>query len=267
MISVGLVQLTSTDDRDENLRQVERFVRAAADRGAQLVALPENFSYLGSETGKLSIAEPLEGPLTERLGRLARDTGIWLLAGGLPEQSGDPGRVYNTAVLFDAAGAISAVYRKIHLFDVDIAGGVTYQESRTVQPGSTPVVADTPWGRIGLSICYDLRFPELYRRLTALGADLVFVPSAFTLYTGKDHWRVLLQARAIENTIYVAAPAQFGVHGPKRQSYGRSLVADPWGQVIAEAPDRPGVVLADIDFEYLRTVRQQLPSLQHRRLE
>ncbi len=266
MFTVGLVQLTSTDDREENLRQVTRWVREAAARGAQLVALPENFSYIGPETGKLSLAEPLEGPLMDRLRALARETGVWLLAGGFPEQSDDPTRVFNTAALLDRDGNLVATYRKIHLFDIDLAAGVTLQESRTVRPGSTPVVAQTPWGTVGLSICYDLRFPELYRRLIDAGAKVLFVPSAFTLYTGKDHWRTLLQARAIENTAYVAAPAQFGQHGNKRQSYGRSLLVDPWGQIIAEAPDRPGILLGEIDIEHLEQIRKQLPSLQHRRL-
>jgi predicted amidohydrolase len=174
--------------------------------------------------------------------------------------------VYQTAVLLDSRGGIVGSYRKIHLFDVVLDDGSVFAESRTTVPGNSPVVLSTPWARLGLSICYDVRFPELYRHLVDEGAEVMFVPSAFAMQTGRDHWHVLLRARALENLCYVAAPAQVGAHDATRRSYGHSLVVDPWGQIIAEASDRPSVVVAELDLEYLRERRRQLPCLSHRRL-
>jgi len=266
MLCVGLIQLTSTDERSANLGEVERLVALAGKQGAELVALPECFSYLGREAGVLKAAQPLDGPLMARLRGLAKEVGVWLLAGGFPESIGESNRIFNTAALMDDRGEIQGIYRKMHLFDVDLPSGLSLRESKTYQAGDEPVVVETPWGRFGLTICYDLRFPELYRRLTMDGARLIFVPSAFTEFTGKDHWRVLLRARAIENGVYMVAPAQIGAHGNRRRSYGRSLIADPWGQIIVEAQDRPGVTLGWVDFDYLEEVRTRMPSLQHRRL-
>jgi predicted amidohydrolase len=263
---VAAIQLTSTDDVARNLDRCETLVREAAARGAELVGLPENFAFMGDEKQKLAVAEPLTGPSLARLGALAAELRIHLVAGGFAERAEIPNRVHNTAVLFGPDGARLAAYRKIHLFDVDLASGERYRESDAVAPGGTPVVVETALGRIGLSICYDLRFPELYRALANAGAELVLVPAAFTMYTGKDHWHALLRARAIENQCYVLAPAQFGQHNPKRATYGKSLLVDPWGIVVAQARDGEGVVVGEVDRATLERVRADLPALRHRRL-
>jgi deaminated glutathione amidase len=277
---VGAVQMTSSDNVETNLECAGELVREAASAGALLVGLPENFAYLGDDRDhRLSIAEELPapdlsettgaavggGPILSAMRELARGAGTWLLLGGFPERTGGT-RIRNTAILLDPGGAVVAVYRKIHLFDVDVPGGKRYRESESIEPGAEAVVAQTPWGGLGLSICYDLRFPELYRALAERGARIVAVPSAFTLETGKDHWHALLRARAIENQVYVFAPAQFGAHGPTRRSYGHALVVDPWGVVIAECGDHEGVALAQIDLGYQDQVRAALPCLSHRRL-
>jgi len=210
---------------------------------------------------------------------VARRAGVWLLLGGFPEagqqqsESGASARpgagarlIRNSALLLDPEGKITARYRKLHLFDVDVPGGLQFRESESIEAGTDVVIAETPWGGLGMTICYDLRFPELYRAIAARGARLCAVPSAFTLETGKDHWHVLLRARAIENQLHVFAPAQFGHHGGKRQSYGHALIVDPWGAVLAECGDHEGFALATLDFDYQDRVRQSLPCLSHRRL-
>ena len=262
-LRLGLVQLTSTDRPDENLPRVERLVREAASSGSQLVALPENFACLRSEGKGPVWAEPLDGALVTRMGRLARDLGIWLLLGSIPEESADAPKIHNTSVLLRPDGTYAAVYRKIHLFDAAIAGGAEMRESETVLPGDEIVTARTPWGVAGLSVCYDLRFPELYRRLAFAGAVLVFVPSAFTARTGPPHWEVLLRARAIENQCFVAAPAQTGRHCPSRESHGHSMIVDPWGTIVAELPSGEGVLRADLDMGLVAEVRSRLPCLEH----
>ncbi|MET0404909.1 MAG: carbon-nitrogen hydrolase family protein, partial [Cystobacter sp.] len=199
--------------------------------------------------------------------RLARERKVTLLSGSILEQGAPGGRLYNTTVVFGPDGSRLAVYRKIHLFDVDVGDGTPYLESAAVAPGAEVVVADTEVGRLGLSICYDLRFPELYRRLSAGGATLVAVPAAFTLMTGKDHWEVLLRARAIENQCYVFAPAQGGRHSPQRVTWGHAMVVDPWGLVTARASEGEGLAVAAMDTELLARIRRNLPCLQHRRLE
>ena len=274
---VGAVQMTSTADVDANLERARELVRQAATAGALLVGLPENFAYLGSDRDhRLAIAEtlPLPGtpadddgprPILGAMQELARAAGTWLLLGGFPERSAGK-KIRNSAVLLDPSGAVVSVYRKMHLFDVDVPGGRSFRESEAIEPGGAPVVAETPWGGLGLSVCYDVRFPELYRALAAGGARIVAVPSAFTVETGKDHWHVLLRARAIENQVFLLAPAQFGVHGPNRSSYGHALVIDPWGVVLAECGDHEGVALARLDFDYQDRVRAALPVLTHRRV-
>lgn len=275
---VGAVQMTSSENVEANLECAGELVREAVSAGALLVGLPENFAYLGDDRDhRLSIAEVLpapdpgephgasDGPILSAMRELARRAGTWLLLGGFPER-GDGTRIRNTAVLLDPGGAVASIYRKIHLFDVDVPGGKRFRESEAIEPGADAIVAQTPWGGLGLSICYDLRFPELYRALATRGARIVAVPSAFTLETGKDHWHTLLRARAIENQLYVFAPAQFGAHGPTRRSYGHALVVDPWGVVIAECGDHEGVALARIDLAYQDRVRAALPCLSHRRL-
>ena len=279
---VAAVQMTSTDDVGRNLERASELVGVAADAGAALVGLPENFANLGGDQDhRLALAEHVpqpetagaagvapDGPILARMRELARKSGVWLILGGFPER-GAPGRLCTSCVVLNPSGLVTAVYRKIHLFDVDLAavpGGRRFCESETVEPGTETVVAATPWGGLGLSVCYDLRFPELYRKLAAGGARLFAVPSAFTLETGKDHWHVLLRARAIENQVFVLAPAQFGSHGPTRRSYGHALVVDPWGTVVAECGDHEGVAVARVDFAYQDKVRAALPCLEHRRL-
>jgi predicted amidohydrolase len=241
-------------------------VAEAAARGAELVALPENFAFLRREGAPIPCAQPLDGEIVGTLRELARAHRVRLVGGTFAEAiPGDP-RVHNTCVLVSPEGELEAVYRKIHLFDVDLGADARYQESARVAPGRELAVADTPQGAIGLSVCYDLRFPELYRAMTARGARWLAVPSAFTPQTGKDHWEVLLRARAIENQAFVLAPAQCGRHSPERASHGRSLIVDPWGLVLAQAGDRPGVIVADCDLAEQDAVRRRLPALEHRRL-
>jgi deaminated glutathione amidase len=264
----AVVQLTSTSDADGNWRSAESLVRKAAARGAALVATPENTNYLGPHEEKVRRAEPLDGPTCSRFAALAAELGIHLLLGSYNERTDDVTRCYNTSVLFGPDGRRVAVYRKIHLFDVAVPPDVFFKESATVVAGSEPVVADTPIGRLGMTICYDLRFPELYRELGRRGAELLAVPSAFTLTTGKDHWEPLLRARAIENQCWLLAPAQHGRHddGGLRASWGHAMIVDPWGHVVALASDGPGIAMGEIDLARLRNVREHLPALQHRKL-
>ncbi len=264
-LRVGLVQMNSQSDKEQNLATAERLIDEAAAKGARLVGLPEYVSYLGPKELHEENAEPIPGPTTERFAAKARQHGIYLLGGSILERSDSPGKYYNTSTFFSPDGTLQAIYRKIHLFDIDITGNVSANESATILPGDRAVTVEMDGHRLGLSICYDIRFPELYRMLALDGAEVLFVPAAFTLYTGKDHWHTLLRARAIENQCYVLAPAQIGPHNPNAQCYGHALVADPWGTVIADAPNHEAVVIADIDFDYLQKVRAQVPSLANRR--
>ncbi len=264
-------QICSTEDVAGNLARSQAVVEAAAAAGAQLVGLPENFAYLGGDRDhKVSLAEDTDagarGPILEAMRTCARKAGVWLLLGGFPEKVGSPDRIGNTSLLLDPNGQVAARYRKIHLFDVEVPGGQRFHESATIEAGAEPLVAETPWGGLGLTICYDLRFPELYRLLALRGARMIAVPAAFTRETGKDHWHLLLRARAVENQAFVIAPAQYGFHGGKRASYGHALIADPWGVVLAECGDREGFALAHLDFEYQDAVRRNLPCLAHRKL-
>jgi deaminated glutathione amidase len=266
---VAAVQMTSTGDVEKNLETAERLTRAAIEDGASLVVLPECFAYLGAEDGKFAIAEALPegGPILERFQRLAGDTNVELVLGGFYEKTADPRRVRNACVHVAEDGSVRAVYRKIHLFDVDLPDGTKLEESATVEAGSEVVVTQTRLGKLGLSVCYDLRFPELYRRHVDQGATLLTVPAAFTLTTGKDHWHVLLRARAIEAQCYVIAAAQTGHHHTTRRSYGHALVCDPWGTVVADAGESAeGYALAPVDMHALERIRTALPSLLHRKL-
>ena len=260
------VQMTSTSDVERNLATADTLVRQAAARGAQLVGLPENFAYLRSEGEPVPQAQPLHGPWVQRMSALARELEITLLLGSLPEAIPDAPRVYNTSVLLGPDGRLLARYRKMHLFDVEIPGMESLKESKAIEPGSELVVAETACGRLGLSICYDLRFPELYRELTRRGAQVLAVPSAFTERTGKDHWEPLLRARAIENLSYVFAPAQVGQHARGRASHGHAMIVDPWGAVLAQVAGGQGIALAEIDLERQERLRRELPALDHRRL-
>jgi deaminated glutathione amidase len=274
---VGVVQMTSTADVEANLAAVERLVGDAVEDGARLVVIPECFAYLGPEAGKLELAETLPpagdaaagsaadgGPILARMQRLARARAVQLVLGGFWEKGASPSKVRNACVLLGEDGAVRSVYRKIHLFDVDLPDGTKLEESATVEPGSELVVADTALGKLGLSVCYDLRFPELYRALVDQGATALAVPAAFTLTTGKDHWHVLLRARAIEAQSYVLAAAQTGHHFGQRRSYGHALICDPWGTVLAECGEGEGVATAWVDSEVVTRVRAGLPSLRHR---
>jgi predicted amidohydrolase len=265
----AVVQLTSTSDTARNLATAEELVRRAAGYGAAFVGTPENTNFLGPHADKVRLAETLDGPTCTLFAGLARELRIHLLLGSFNERATDAsGRCHNTSVLFGPSGERLAVYRKIHLFDVDVADDVRFRESDTVVPGATPVVAETAIGRIGLSICYDLRFGELYRALRAGGAELLTVPSAFTLTTGKDHWEPLLRARAIETQCVVLAPAQHGRHddGGLRQSWGHAAIVDAWGHVVAQASDGPGLALAEIDLSHVAQIRRGMPVDLHRRL-
>jgi predicted amidohydrolase len=263
----GVCQMTSTSDAEGNLRQAEDLVRTAAARGAALVATPENTNYLGPHAEKVLRAEPLDGPTCQRFAALARELGIHLLLGSFNEKAPEKGRCFNSSVLFGPRGERLGVYRKVHLFDVDVPDGVSFRESDSVAPGSEVVVAATPLARIGLSICYDVRFGELYRALVERGAELVTIPSAFTAATGKAHWEILVRARAIECQAYVLAPGQVGRHddGGLRESHGQSMIVDPWGQVLAQVPDGPGVALAEVDLDRVVRVRAAIPVATHRR--
>ena len=260
------VQLTSTSNPESNFAAAEEQIELAARRGAELVGLPENFALMGEDAQRLELAPALADQCSRFLVTMARRYQVTLLGGGFPVPAG-PGLTYNRAELVSHEGQVLAQYDKIHLFDVDLPDGNTYRESATVKPGDAlPPVVDVPGlGRIGLSICYDVRFPELYRHLAAQGVDVLMVPAAFTAFTGKDHWQVLLQARAVENTAYVVAPAQTGLHYGRRQSHGHALVIDPWGTVLADAGVSVGLAVAPVDPGHADRVRAQMPSLKHRR--
>jgi predicted amidohydrolase len=263
-IRVACVQLTSRDDKASNLEAAERLVARAASTGADIVVLPEKWNAIGGVAVLRAAAEPLDGgESVEAMAGWARTHGITLVGGSITERREGREKLSNTSVAFDPDGTVVAVYRKIHLFDVEV-GGHVYRESEAEEPGEEPVVARVEDWAIGLSVCYDIRFPELYRILALEGAELVTVPAHFTTPTGKDHWHVLLRARAIENQLYVAAAAQVGETLPGKPSYGRSLIADPWGIVLAQAPDEPTVISAEIDRARLRDVREKLPSLKNR---
>lgn len=263
-LRAAAVQLNSTNDKARNVAVAERLVRAAAADGAELVALPEKWNLLGSADELAAGAEPLDGPTLSAARGWARELGVHLLAGSIAERGAE--KAFNTSVLIGPDGADLAVYRKIHMFDVDV-GGVSYRESEREQAGEEIVTA--PLGELiaGLTVCYDLRFPELYRILAVRGARLITVPSAFTLATGRDHWEVLLRARAIENQAFVVAPNQVGQAPPHHSSYGRSAIVDPWGVVLATAPDEECFVAADLDLAAQERIRASLPALANRRPE
>lgn len=263
---IAAVQLTSTDDLEANLQAARERVAEAAERGAEFIALPENFAYLRREGLPIPCAQRLDGEIVSTVRELAHSHGVWLLGGTFPEIMDAGDRVHNTSVLVRPDGEIEAVYRKIHLFDVDLGEDARFTESLTVAPGDEVVVAKTPFGGVGLSVCYDVRFPELYRSMADRGMTVACVPAAFAPQTGKDHWEVLLRARAIENQAFVVAPAQCGRHSEERVSYGRSMIINPWGLVLAQAADQPGVIVADCDLDDLERIRGGLPALEHRRL-
>jgi predicted amidohydrolase len=260
MARLALAQTTSGDDFEQNLSVAEKMIPQATANGADLLAFPEVFLFIGGRRGKLEIAESLDGPTVGRFRDAAARHGMMILLGSIHEASAeDPKRVYNTSVLIGRNGEVSAVYRKLKLFDVELPH-LRIKESETIIPGSEPPpVVATNIGRIGLSICFDLRFPDLYQHLRGRGAEIVFVPSNFTAPTGAAHWSVLLRARAIETQTYIAAPAQSGQHNPRYRSYGHSMAIDPWGKVLVDAGEALGLCYAEIDLQYLRGVRNELP--------
>ncbi|MEC4984876.1 MAG: carbon-nitrogen hydrolase family protein [Oscillatoria sp. PMC 1068.18] len=259
------LQMTSKPDLEKNLVEAEELIELAIRSGAELVTLPENFSFLGKESDKIAQATAIAEKSEKFLKTMAQRYQVTILGGGFPVPV-DSTRVANTAVLIDPSGTELARYQKVHLFDVNLPDGNTYRESQTVVAGTQlpPVCFTEQLGNLGLSVCYDVRFPELYRHLSTKGADILFIPAAFTAYTGKDHWQVLLQARAIENTCYIIAPAQTGRHYELRQSHGHAAIVDPWGVILADGGANPGIAIAEINPQRLKQVRQQMPCLQHR---
>lgn len=259
--------MSAGSDKPANLERAERLVRAAAAHGAMLIALPETFNWRGKRSAEASAAEPLEGESISLMRRLARELTVHIVAGSITEHIAGHEKTYNTSVMLGPEGARIGVYRKIHLFDIDLPGRVTAQESASRLGGSEVVCVGSAVGAVGLSICYDLRFPELYRRLAFEGAKILTVPSCFTFPTGEAHWESLLRARAIENQAYVIAPAQFGTNVHGFSDYGNSMIIDPWGRVLGRASDQEGVVTAPIDLHYLDRVRNELPALTHAKLK
>jgi predicted amidohydrolase len=260
MSRIALVQTTSTDDFAQNLALALERVDEAAALGVELIAFPEVFLFIGGRQGKLAHAVSLDGEVVGRFRDAARRHKVWVLLGSVHEKIPDRAdKVYNTSVLIDAEGNLAGSYRKMKLFDVDLPH-LTIKESDSIVPGDAPPpVIDTPIGKVGLTICFDVRFPDLYQHLRRKGAQVVFVPSNFTAPTGAAHWDALLRARAIENQVYLAAPAQQGQHNPKFTSFGHTALVDPWGSVTTLAPDRPGIVVGEIDLGYLEKVRRELP--------
>lgn len=265
---VAALQMNSTPDVAANLETLAILCGRAAARGAELISIPEAFAFIGPDRDKQSILEALPegGPILESCRALAREHNVHLVLGGFHERSVIPEKAYNTCVHLAPSGEILARYRKIHLFDVDLDDGTRLCESDRTLPGENAVVTPTPFGLLGLSVCYDVRFPDLYQRLVALGARVLTVPSAFTSSTGRDHWHVLLRARAIECQCYLLAPAQWGHHYRKRTSYGHAMIVDPWGRILDECPaDGDGVAVATLDPATIENVRRMLPSLEHKR--
>ena len=266
-ITVAAIQMSSTPEKAENMATADRLIReAVVSAGADLVALPELWNCHGLEAAYRPNAEPIPGPTTEFLGGLARELKVYVLGGSILEDEPGSERLYNTSTFFDPSGELKAVYRKIHLFDVK-APDRDYLESKAVAPGGEIISAKAGPAMLGLSVCYDLRFPELYRTLALRGAGILAVPAAFTLQTGKDHWELLLRARAVENQAYVVAPAQWGQKADGRWTYGRSMIVDPWGTILAQCPDRDGFALATLDLDYLDRLRADFPALANRRPE
>ncbi|XP_055811358.1 deaminated glutathione amidase, chloroplastic/cytosolic [Solanum dulcamara] len=268
-VRIAAVQMTSVNNLAVNFATCSRLVKEAASAGAKLLCFPENFSFVGDLQGEsLKIAEPLDGPIMKGYCSLARESNIWLSLGGFQEKGSDDAHLRNTHVLIDDNGNIRSTYSKMHLFDVDVPGGAVYKESSFTEAGKDIVVVDSPFGRLGVTVCYDLRFPELYQQLRFNHeAQVLLVPAAFTTVTGQAHWEILLRARAIETQCYVIAAAQAGKHNEKRESYGDTLIIDPWGTIVGRLSDRSstGITVADIDFSLIDLVRAKMPVSKHRK--
>ena len=266
IVRVAAIQMASGPNVSANLAEAERLIQFAVDAGAKLVALPENFALMGlKETDKVKAREqPGKGPIQKFLADAAKKNGIWLVGGSVPMECDDPKKIYNTCLVYDDKGKLVARYDKIHLFGLDL-GNEHYREQATIKAGDTVVTLDSPFGRIGLSICYDLRFPELYRAMGEV--DIILVPSAFTATTGKAHFETLVRARAIENQAYVIAPAQGGYHRSGRETHGDTMIVDPWGNVLDRLPRGSGIVVAGINRAYQASLRKSLPANKHRALD
>ncbi len=269
MSKVAAIQMASGPNVQANLDEAEKFIKIAVKQGAELIVLPENFAIMGmTEMDKVGVSEKYgQGLIQDFLSTQASTHGIWLVGGTLPIQSDEANKVYATCLLFNDSGEVAARYDKIHLFDVTLEeSDESYTESETTTPGDEVIVADTPFGRLGLAICYDLRFPEVFRAMADVGIDICVLPSAFTSLTGKAHWETLIRARAIENLSYMVAAAQGGYHVNGRETHGDSMIVDPWGMVLNRLPHGTGVVVSEIDINKLQKTRQLFPALQHRRL-
>ena len=275
-LKVAAIQLNSQPDLTESLDRCYATIKSAAKNGANLIALPENFAFMGDEIQKQQNGAEISEKVLEVIPKWAKEFNVTLLAGGFPVPA-STGKVYNRSILCDATGTIVSSYNKIHLFDVSLSSDETYRESDTVEAGELKPIVSTlstdQFGikaqktfnvNLGMTICYDLRFPELFRELTNLGAEIIFIPAAFTQPTGKAHWEVLLRARAIENSLFIVAPAQTGVHGSKRKTHGHAMIIDPWGNILSDAGREPGFAMATVDLNQLSEVRQKLPSVHHR---
>ena len=275
--TAACIQFTAGPDPEPNLREVTRLIRQARDAGADFIMTPEVSNFIESGKRRRDKAKrEADDPFLAGMRDLARETGAWILVGSLVidpagesgadvQKTGGEERLANRSFLVDAQGAIVARYDKIHMFDIDLPGGESYRESNAYRPGGSTVVAETPWGRLGMTVCYDVRFPHLYRELARAGADFLAVPSVFTVPTGRAHWHVLLRARAIENGCFVFSPAQWGEHAGGRKSYGHSLIVDPWGEVLADGGEEPGIITARIEPERIAKARGMVPSLRHDR--
>ncbi len=263
-MTIGLGQMNSGEDKDQNLNSAATLIGQLVDKGAQLVMLPENFNFIGSDKLRREQAEEIDNsPTLDSMRNLAAKLKIHVHIGSFLERAGE--KIFNTGVVFDPEGRLKARYRKIHLFDVEVPGGMHYLESDVVTPGSETSLFTIGGISFGMATCYDLRFPELFRRLSGQGADVLLIPAAFTLQTGKDHWELLLRARAVENLCWVAAAGQWGASQPNKTSFGRSMIINPWGIVTAQASDGVSTVIGEIDLAVLRNIRTTFPALQHRR--
>jgi len=265
-LKTAAIQLNSQPNLDTNMIEVYRWLERASSGGAKLICLPENFAFMGNENERLEQAAIISDTVESCLKEWAEELDVYILGGGFPVPAED-GKVFNRSILVNPSGEIQAVYNKMHLFDVDLSDHEVYRESEMVQSGQIIVVTELPdfKMKLGLSVCYDIRFPELYRKQSEQGMDIITVPSAFTRPTGRAHWEVLLRARAIENQCYVVAPAQTGKHGDKRETWGHSMIIDPWGRVLSNAGTKPGMAVADINRKELAEVRRKLPALEHRK--
>lgn len=269
MSKVAAIQMASAPQRDANLMEAGRLIQLAKDQGAELVVLPENFPVMGvEESDKVEIREPYgDGPIQSFLSEQAQKHEVWIVGGTIPIRCDDPNKIIAASILYNSRGEEVARYEKIHLFDVELDSEESYKESETIANGTKVVVADTPFGKLGFAICYDLRFPELFRQLIDKGAEIIVLPSAFTATTGKAHWEILVRARAIENLCYVIAADQGGYHLSGRSTYGDSMIVDPWGNILNRLSQGAGVVIADIDIARMNNTRRTFPCLQHRILK